>query len=68
MADKHHVTPIKAEKKLPPSEPMPPTGSVVCGSYDESNEKLSETVGHARWHKPCGERNPGVIAKVKARA
>lgn len=50
---------------LPKSEPMPPTGCVVCGSYDG----LPKTTSPApRWHDFCADARPDVIAKVKARA
>ena len=65
---KDDVTPIKAKveaKPLPPSEPMPPTGCVICGSFEG---KLDQAAGHARWHAECGAAHPDVIARVKARA
>lgn len=56
----------KSEKKeLPPSEPMPQTGCVVCGSYEG---ELVSVAGNARSHAACAASRPDVIAKVKARA
>lgn len=64
--DKDDVTPIKsAPKAMAKSEPMPPTGCVVCGLYDG---ELSQIAGHARWHSACEGARPDVIAKVRARA
>ena len=56
---------VPEEKKLAPSEPMPPTGCVVCGGY---GGKLDQVAGHARWHAECEAARPDVIAKVRARA
>jgi hypothetical protein len=58
----------KSEQKttvLPPSEPMPPTGCVVCGG---SAEPFVDVTEHARVHAACAEARPDIIAKVKARA
>ena len=55
----------KEKHAEPKAEPMPPTGCVVCGATDD---KLTETAGHARWHAECGAARPDVIRKVKARA
>lgn len=49
----------------PKVSPMPPTGCVVCGSYD----KLPKTTDPApRWHAECEAARPDVIRKAKARA
>ncbi len=48
-----------------PSEPMPQTGCVICGSYAGP---FVEVTKDARAHEACAGTRPDLIARVKARA
>jgi len=58
----------KDEKKAPPPAPteaMPQTGCIVCGSYAGTFVAVTP---NARVHEACGVARPDLIAKAKARA
>jgi len=50
---------------LLPSEPMPPTGCFICGSYEG---EFVPVTADARVHESCGAARPDLVARVKARA
>lgn len=60
----------------PKSEPMPPTGCVVCGQFGigvlggvlPSAPVDKDGNAGPRWHAECENDRPDVIRKVKARA